>query len=153
VSSTKHVGDADGGGVGAEAKAAAVIAGEGGVGVDGNVERVDESIVFGDVVAGDDGGFAIAGRAVDLLVADGKLLVGLGLKVDAAQEFDAEADLEVGQRAERGVIFGEDTVDESGGVACTDLEIRGDAAEAALEVVAEVEGDASGGEAVTRPLT
>ena len=49
---TQNVGDADGRGVGAVAEAAAVVAGEGGVPVEGNVERVDEAGVFGDVVAG-----------------------------------------------------------------------------------------------------
>jgi hypothetical protein len=39
--------------------------------VEGKVERVDEAVVLGDIVAGDDGGLAFAGGAVDLLVADG----------------------------------------------------------------------------------
>src|SRR5580692_309986 len=77
--SAQNVGDADGCGVGVKAQAAAVIAGEGDVAVDGNVERVDEAVVLGDVVAGDEGGLAFAGGAVDLLVADGELLVGFGL--------------------------------------------------------------------------
>jgi hypothetical protein len=76
----QNVGDADGSGVGAEAEAAAVVAGESDVAVDGNVECVDEAVVLGDVVAGDDGGVTVAGWAVDLLVADGELFVGVGLE-------------------------------------------------------------------------
>ena len=39
-------------------------------------------------------------------------------------------------------------VDEGGGVASTDFEVRGETAEGALEAVADVEGDAAGGETV-----
>ncbi len=56
----EDVGDADACGVGVAAEAAAVVAGEGGVGVEGEVEGVGEAVVFGDVVAFDDGGFAAA---------------------------------------------------------------------------------------------
>ena len=76
----QDVAEADGRGVGVEAEAAAVVAGQGEVAVEGNVEGVGEAVVFGDVVAGDDGGLAVAGGAVDLLVADGELLVGVGLE-------------------------------------------------------------------------
>src|SRR5260370_12258976 len=76
------------------------------------------------------------------------MLVGFGFKRDAAEEFNAEAELEVGEWAERGVVLVEDTVDEIGGVACADLEVWGDPAEGALEVVADVEGDAAGAETV-----
>ena len=116
--------------------------------IDGDVERVDEAVVFGDGVAGDDGGLAVAGGAVDLLVADGKLLVGIGLEGDAAEEIDGEADLEVGEGAERGVVLGDETIDEGGGVAGPDFEVRSDAAVGALEEVVEVEGEAAGGETV-----
>lgn len=54
-----------------KAEAAAVVAGDGGMAVDGDVERVDEAVVFGDVVTGDDGRAIAAGGAVDLLVAEG----------------------------------------------------------------------------------
>jgi hypothetical protein len=61
---------------------------------------------------------------------------------------DREAGLEVGERAEGGVGLVIETVNEGGGVAGADLNIRGDAAEGAFEVVGDVEGDAAGGEAV-----
>ena len=77
---TDDVGDADGCGVVVDAEAAAVVAGEGEVTVKGNVEGVGEAVVFSDGVADDDGGFAVAGGTVDLLVADGELLVGVGFK-------------------------------------------------------------------------
>ena len=76
-SRTQDVGNADGCGVGVYAEAATVVAGEGDVVVEGNVEGVGEAVVFGDVVAGDDGGLAVAGGAVDLLIAYGELLVGV----------------------------------------------------------------------------
>ena len=54
----------------------------------------------------------------------------------------------MGERAERGVVLGDDAVDEGRGVAAADLEVRREAAEGALEVIADVEGDAAGGETV-----
>ena len=147
-SRAQDIGDADGRGVGVEAEAAAVVAGEGEVTVEWNVEGVGEAVVLGDVVAGDDGGVAVAGGSVDLLVADGELLVGVALEGDAAEEVDAEADLKVGEWAERGVVLGDGAVDERAGVAGTDLEVGSEAAEGSLEVIADVEGDAAGGETV-----
>src|ERR1700731_2271407 len=67
----QYVSDADGCGVGAEAETAAVVAGEGGATVGGNVEWVNDAVVLGDVVAVYDGGPAFAGGAIDLLVAEG----------------------------------------------------------------------------------
>ena len=84
----EDVGDSDGCGVVAQAEAAAVIAGEGDVAVDGDVDCVDEAVVLDDVVAGDDGGSAFAGGAVDLLLAYCELLVGVGFKRHAAGERD-----------------------------------------------------------------
>src|ERR1700733_1766683 len=115
---------------------------------EGNVEGVGEAVVLGDVVTSDYGGFAFAGGAVDLLVADGELFVGVALKRDAAEEIDAEANLEVGERAERGVVLGDGAVDQRCRVAGADLKSWSDAAEGALEVVIDVEGDAAGGETV-----
>ena len=110
--SAEDVGDAEGDGVGVEAKAAAVVAGESDMAVDGDVERVGEAVVFGDVVADDDG--AVGGRR----------RISSGRRWGAArrrrsrrwlqEEIDGEADLEVGERAERGVVLVDVAVDESG---------------------------------------
>src|ERR1700730_18766438 len=56
--------------------------------------------------------------------------------------------MEVGERAERGVVLVEDAVGQVGGVASAEIEVWGDAAEGALEAVADVEGDAAGAETV-----
>src|SRR5271167_4522467 len=94
-------------------------------------------------MSGGDGGFAIAGGAVDLLVAVGELLVGVGLEGDAVEEVDAKADLEVGEGAERGVVFRDGAVDEGCGVAAAHLDDGGEAAVGSLEEIADVEGDAA----------
>ena len=145
----QDVGDADGGGVGVEAEAAAVVAGESDVAVEGNVESVGEAVVFGDVVACDDGGFAVAGGAVDLLVADGELLVGVGLEGDACGESRRRGRPGSGREGRARCRFlltvRLTRVVES---PPPSLEVGSDAAVGALEVIADVEGDAAGGEAV-----
>lgn len=145
---TKDVGDSEGDGVDVEAEAAAVVGGEGGVAIDGDLEGVGEAVVLGDAAAGDDGGPAVAGGTVDLLIADGQIFVGVGLEEDVAEELDAETELVVGDGAEGGVVFVDEAIDEVTGVADAELDVGGETTEGALEVVGEVEGATAGGEAV-----
>ncbi len=72
----------------------------------------------------------------------------LDLESYPANEIYAEAELEVGERAEGGVGFVDLAVDEGGGVSAAEFEDGGEAAVAAFEVIVEVEGHAAGGETV-----
>lgn len=115
----ENIADTDSDGVVTQTQTMAVVAVERCMAVDGDIERVDEAVIFGHVLADDDGGFAPARVAVDFLVTDRKLFVGIALEVCAVDEIEHEADLEMRERTERGVVFGDDRVDESAGVACT----------------------------------
>ena len=116
-----------------DAETAAVIAGEGDVSVERDVQGIGEAVVFGDVVTLDDGGVAVAGGSVDLLVADGELFVGVAFEGHVPEEVDCDADLEVSEGAERGVVFGDGAVHEDAGVAGAYLERRCETAVGALE--------------------
>ncbi len=82
-----------------DAEAPAVIAGEGDVSVEWDVEGVSEAVVFADVVTFDDDAISVAGGAVDLLIANRELLVGVAFEGDASEEIYGEADLKVREGA------------------------------------------------------
>src|SRR5260370_6251543 len=89
--SSQDVRDSEGYGVDPEAQAAAVVSGDEGVPVDGNLQGVGKAVVFGHRVADHNGGSTLAGGAINLLIADRKLLIGVGLEGHTAKEFDAKA--------------------------------------------------------------